>query len=440
MSTGALIAFVALLISWSLLSGRLERLDVSGPIIFVVVGLVLCNGPWAVVDVSIETSAVHVLSEITLALLLFADAARINPQDLRHSAGLPIRLLAFGLPLTFAIGFGVAALLFTGLPWELAALLGAVLAPTDAALSASVVSDASLPQSIRRSLNVESGLNDGIATPVVTALIAGSATVVGVGVLEDTASTHGFGALVDLLGGLVIGALVGYLGGLAVSRTRAREWVSPGGARIVALMLAVLAFLAAEVAGVNYFVAAFVAGFAFRTGIGHDDEEVTELPELIGQVLALGVWFVFGAGLLLDGLEFVDWRIALYALLSLTVIRMAARRDQHDGRRLRPSHDRVHRMVRATRHGLGGVRPPDRRGASRRRPCREDRAVHHRPHGVAQRARAWDQRPPAHGMDATPGADGGRNLLTPNRSGTDRRTAAHRSESRPLFSRRRRLG
>ena len=322
MSTGALIAFVVLLIGWSLLSGRLERLDVSGPIIFVVVGLVLCNGPWAVVDVSIETSAVHALAEITLALLLFADASRINPQDLRHSTGLPTRLLALGLPLTFALGFGLAAFLFTDLPWELAALLGAVLAPTDAALSASVVSDPSLPQTIRRSLNVESGLNDGIATPVVTALIAGAATVIGVGVLEDTASTHGIGALVDLVGGLIIGALVGYLGGLAVTGTRARGWVSPGGARIVALMIAGLAFLVAEVAGVNYFVAAFVAGFAFRTGIGYDDEEVTELPELIGQVLALGVWFVFGAGLLLDGLEFVDWRIAVYALLSLTLVRM----------------------------------------------------------------------------------------------------------------------
>jgi sodium/hydrogen antiporter len=322
MSTGALIAFVVLLIGWSLLSGRLERLDVSGPIIFVVVGVVLCNGPWAVVDVSIETSAVHALAEITLALLLFADAARINPQDLRHSAGLPTRLLAFGLPLTFALGFGLAAFLFTGLPWELAALVGAVLAPTDAALSASVVSDPSLPQTIRRSLNVESGLNDGIATPVVTALIAGAATVIGVGVLEDTASTHGIGALVDLVGGLIIGALVGYLGGLAVTWTRARGWVSPGGARIVALMIAGLAFLVAEVAGVNYFVAAFVAGFAFRTGIGYDDEDVTELPELIGQVLALGVWFVFGAALLLDGLEFVDWRIAMYAVLSLTVVRM----------------------------------------------------------------------------------------------------------------------
>ena len=322
MSTGSLIAFVLLLIGWSLLAGRLERLDVTGPIVFVVVGLVLGNGPWAVIDIAIETSSVHLLAEITLALLLFADAARVDPQDLHHSAGLPIRLLAIGLPLTFAVGFGLAALLLTDLPWELAALLGAVLAPTDAALSAGVVSDSSLPQSIRRALNVESGLNDGIATPVVTALIAAAAVAIGVGALENTASTHGMGALVDLVGGLAIGAIVGYLGGLGVTQTRLRRWIHPGGARIVALMLAVLAFAVAEETGVNYFVAAFVAGLAFRTGLGHDDEEVTELPELIGQVLALAVWFVFGAGLLVDGLELVDWRIVVYSLLSLTVIRM----------------------------------------------------------------------------------------------------------------------
>ena len=322
MNADALIALAALLIGWSLLSGRLERLDVTGPIVFVVAGLVLCNGPWAWIDVSIETSAVHGLAEITLALLLFADASRVNLQDLRHSAGLPTRLLAIGLPLTFAIGFGLSALLFTDLPWELAALLGAVLAPTDAALSASVVSDVSLPQSIRRSLNVESGLNDGIATPVVTALIAAAATVIGVGALEDSASAGGIGALVDLVGGVAIGALVGFLGGVAVTHASARRWINPGGARIVALMLAVLAFLVADETEVNYFVAAFVAGLAFRTGIGHDDEEITELPELIGQVLAMAVWFVFGAGLLLDGLELVDWRIAVYSVLSLTAIRM----------------------------------------------------------------------------------------------------------------------
>jgi NhaP-type Na+/H+ or K+/H+ antiporter len=321
-TAGAVIALVVLLFGWSVVSGRLERLDMTGPIVFVAAGLLLCNGPWAVVDVGVESHTVHGLAEITLALLLFADAARVNPQDLRHSAGLPIRLLAVGLPLTFALGAGLAAALLTDLPWELGALLGAVLAPTDAALSASVVSDETLPQAIRRSLNVESGLNDGIATPAVTVLIAAAATLIGVGAIDDTASSSGAGALVDLAGGVAIGALVGYLGGVVVTRARAGGWIAPGGRRIAVLMLAVLAFAVAFETGVNYFVAAFVAGFAFRAGTGEDDEEATELPELIGRVLALAVWFVFGAGLVVDGLEVVDWRVAVYAVLSLTVVRM----------------------------------------------------------------------------------------------------------------------
>ena len=262
-TSGAVVALVVLLFAWSVVSGRLERLDVTGPIVFVAAGLLLCNGPWAVVDVRIESHTVHGLAEITLALLLFADAARVSPKDLRRNAGLPTRLLAIGLPLTFAAGAGLAAALLTDLPWELAALLGAVLAPTDAALSASVVSDESLPQAIRRSLNVESGLNDGIATPAVTAFIAAAATVLGTGALVDGASSPGTEALVDLAGGVAIGALVGYLGGVVVTRARAGAWIAPGGRRIAVLMLAVLAFLVAEEAGVNYFVAAFVAGIAF---------------------------------------------------------------------------------------------------------------------------------------------------------------------------------
>jgi NhaP-type Na+/H+ or K+/H+ antiporter len=197
-----------------------------------------------------------------------------------------------------------------------------VLAPTDAALSASVVSDRSLPQAIRRSLNVESGLNDGIVTPIVTALIAAAAALIGVGVVEDTASASGTDALIDLGGGVLIGGLVGYLGGVVVTRARARGWIAPGGRRIAVLTLPFLAFLVADETGVNYFVAAFVAGFAFRAGTGQEDEEATELPELIGRVFSLAVWAVFGAGLVLDGLERVDWRIALYAVLSLTAVRM----------------------------------------------------------------------------------------------------------------------
>lgn len=322
MSVALLTAVAGLIFLWSILSNRVQRFDISGPMVFVGLGLLLCNEPLGLIDLAVESVAVHELAEITLVLLLFADASRVDPGDLRRDAGLPVRLLAIGLPLTFAVGAGLAAALFTDLPWELAALLGAVLAPTDAALSASVVSNPLLPQRIRRSLNVESGLNDGIATPAVTTFIAAAAAVLGTGAVEETASGHGGAALVDLLGGLGIGAIAGYVGGLLITAARGRGWIEPGGRRIAVLALPVLAFAASREAGVNYFVAAFVAGLAFRTAIGHDDEEATELPELLGRVLALAVWFVFGGALLLDGLELVDWRIALYALLSLTVVRM----------------------------------------------------------------------------------------------------------------------
>ena len=321
MNADTLIVLVLLLFGWSVVSDRLGRLDVSGPIVFVAAGLLVCHGPWAVEGLQIESHTVHGLAEITLALLLFADAARVRLADLRHASALPIRLLAVGLPLTFAVGAGAAAVLLTDLPWELAALLAAVLAPTDAALSASVVADEDLPEAITRSLNVESGLNDGIATPVVTSLIAAAATVIGLGAVEGAGSA-GSAAVVDLLGGVAIGLAIGYLGGVIVTRASTSGWMAPGGRRIAALTLAVAAFLVAQETGVNYFVAAFVAGIAFREGIGRADEEVTELPELLGEVLALSVWFVFGAGLLLPGLEDVDWRIALYAVLSLTVVRM----------------------------------------------------------------------------------------------------------------------
>lgn len=322
MNIGLLVAVAGLIFVWSVLSGRVERLDVTGPIVFVVAGLLLCNGPLSLVDVSVRTEAVHALADATLVLLLFSDASRVNPRDLRRRAGLPIRLIGIGLPLTILLGFAIALALFTDLPWELAALLAAVLAPTDASLSSGIVSDESLPRDIRRALNVESGLNDGIVTPVVTSLIAATAVVLGAGAIADTASGHGADALIDLLGGVAVGAAVGYPGGAIVRHCRARGWIAPGGRRVAVLMLPALAFALSEGADTNYFVAAFVAGLAFRAATGHDDEEAAELPELIGRVLALAVWFVFGAALLIDGLEAAGWRTFVYAVLSLTVVRM----------------------------------------------------------------------------------------------------------------------
>ena len=316
-----LVVVAVLVFGWSVLSARLDRFDVTGPMVFVAAGVVLCHGPGRIIDLSVETESIHAAAEVTLVLLLFSDAARVRPGDLRRSTGLPTRLLAIGLPLTFAAGFGVAALLLD-LPWELAALVGAALAPTDAALSAAVVSDERLPVGIRRSLNVESGLNDGIATPAVTGFIASAAVAIGAGVLPDTASGSGVAALVDVLGGVAVGAAVGFGGGRTVTWARARGWIAPGGRRVAVLMLPLVAFGASHLLEVNFFVAAFVAGLAFRGAVEEDDPEATELPELVGRVLSLGVWFVFGAAMVVDELRLVDWRIGLVAVLSLTLVRM----------------------------------------------------------------------------------------------------------------------
>lgn len=347
-SLWALCAVAGLILVWSLLSARFERFDVSGPIVFVLGGLILGHGPIEQLHVAAETTFIHELAEITLVLVLFSDAARVDPGDLRRHAGLPLRLLAIGLPLTIAAGFALAAALLTDVPWQLAALLGAALAPTDAALSAAVVSDRAIPVRLRRTLNVESGLNDGIATPVVTGLIAASTVLLGQGEFADSASAPGWTALRELVAGAGIGIVAGYVGGRAIRAARERAWTPPGGERVATLMLAVLAFLVARQLEENYFVAAFVAGIAFRAGrhgesaptpapstegAAADDaaaadgddptvDESVELPELLGQVLSLVVWYVFGAVLLVEGLRPADWRIVVYALASLTVIRM----------------------------------------------------------------------------------------------------------------------
>ena len=161
-----------LLFAWALVSGTLARHNVTGPLVFTAVGYLLGNSDWGVLTIDVDTSVIHTVAEATLALVLFSDAARINSTELRRELGLPVRLLAVALPLTLLGGTLLAGLLFGGLSGGVALLLGAALAPTDAALSAPIIEDDRIPMRLRRALNVESGLNDGIVTPVVTVALA----------------------------------------------------------------------------------------------------------------------------------------------------------------------------------------------------------------------------------------------------------------------------
>ena len=202
MSTSVVIGIAVVVFIWSILSAPLAARNFGGPLVFVVAGLLLANPRWGILTVDIESSTVHVLAELTLGLLLFADASKVPLTAARHDLPLTARLLGIGLPLSIAVGLALAILAFPTLPVALAGLIAAALAPTDAALSASVLADERLPDDVRRELNVESGLNDGIATPVVTFCIASAATVLGIAGHHDEA---GFGALQQLAVGAGVG-------------------------------------------------------------------------------------------------------------------------------------------------------------------------------------------------------------------------------------------
>jgi NhaP-type Na+/H+ or K+/H+ antiporter len=324
-TTGAVATIAGLLFGWAIVSGVLARHNITGPMVFVVAGYLLGNPDWGPLPIDVETSSIHLVAEVTLALVLFSDAAKVNLRELRDDLALPVRLLGVGLPLSVIAGATLAAVVLTDLPWALAGFLGAALAPTDAALSVQVINDQRIPRRLRRALNVESGLNDGIVTPIVTVCLAVAASELGVVAASEA---HEAGAALRALGsGLAIGVVIGAVGGALITWSKRRNWIAEGGRRLATLAVAVSAFAVALAVDGNGFIAAFVAGLAFGTSLHRrrqdaDVERVAELPELGGEALALVVWFLFGAALVPIMIEQLDVRIAAYAIASLTVVRM----------------------------------------------------------------------------------------------------------------------
>ncbi len=320
--TESTFAVVALLVlAWAVISRVLARANINGPLLFTTAGFCLAHPEWGPLEVGLQTPSIHLLAEVTLALLLFADASRIHLSSLRHDLWLPARLLGIGLPLSLIAGSILAAWLLDDLGWALAVFVGAALAPTDAALSAQVINDGRIPMRVRRLLNVESGLNDGIATPVVVFALAVAASQIG--------GHHGVtagGALLDLAAGVGIGVVVGAGSGALITLGSRRRWIVPGGRRMATLGTALASFGLAVAVDGNGFIAAFVAGLSFGAAVDHtvvDVDEASELPELLGEVLSFGVWFLFGALLAPVAVSALSASTLAYAVLSLTVVRMA---------------------------------------------------------------------------------------------------------------------
>ena len=217
------IAIVALVIlGYTLLAARLDRLSVSGPMILVTIGAVLGPSGVGAFAAPVTSESVQLLAELTLALLLFSDASSIGLKQAGSIAWVPARLLAIGLPLTIGAGAMVGWLLFPALGLGFALLMGSILAPTDAALSLPLLMDRAIPVRVRRAINIESGLNDGIATPFVTLFLA-------VVVAEQaSASQHWLiDAAVEIALAIVVAIVAGGFGGRVIARARQRGWASP---------------------------------------------------------------------------------------------------------------------------------------------------------------------------------------------------------------------
>lgn len=303
---------------FALLSKRLEGGIVTAPMAFTAFGLMIGQAGFGWAEIDFDHGLVHGLAEATLILVLFSDAARIDLRNLRRDHDLPVRMLLIGMPLTIAAGLVVALVLPLGFGlWE-AALLAAILAPTDAALGQSVVSSPRVPVRIRQALNVESGLNDGIALPVVLffACLAGL-THAAVGDQDWIL----FGAKQIVLGP-VAGGLVGILGAWSIDRAIKRDWMSEGYQGPAILAVALLAYASADVIGGNGFIAAFVAGLVFGNQMRGRCHFLFEFAESEGQLLVLLVFLIFGAAILPEAVSHFGWDVLVYAVLSLTVIRM----------------------------------------------------------------------------------------------------------------------
>ncbi len=319
----ALAIVAGCILLWGLVSARLERWNVAPAMTFIALGLVCANEPLELLKVEPGSEAVRAIAQLALAMVLFTDALRVNLRRLKAEVGPPVRLLTIGLPLTVALGT-VGALWTLGSvnPW-IAAVIATAVSPTDAALIAPIVDNRAVPSGVRDELNLESGLNDGIATPIFTFFLAEAVNDLGGSGQAPAAALWG------LLGGAVGGFAIGLVGARLLRLATSRGWAGTRHHPIAILALALFVYGAALSAHANGFVATFAAGVGFGAAWfspGRDsstskvEDGSLALAGGGGQLLSMIVWFLFGA-LLVPALEHASWAMVAYAALSLTVVR-----------------------------------------------------------------------------------------------------------------------
>lgn len=313
------LAILALFIFiYSLVAGRIERSMISGPMVFVVAGFLM--GPpvlgWFSGDSTNED--LRILADLTLALVLFNDAATANISVLKRQFQIPSRMLLLGLPGAILLGFAFAVLLFNGLSFYEAAILATMLAATDAALGKAVITNKAVPERLREGLNVESGLNDGICVPILLFFIA--LTVSGE---HDSHSTSALALFIRELGiGMAVGLTLALVGTALLRWCLQQGWVTEIWMQVTVVALAVTSFAIADSLHGSGYIAAFTGGMLFGYLEKENTHKFVLASESTGEALALVTWMLFGAMVIGPALMVFSWDVVIYAVLSLTVVRM----------------------------------------------------------------------------------------------------------------------
>ncbi len=301
---------------YSVVATRLERTPVNGPVVYLAFGI-LAGPVLGLLDLDVDAEELRAVAELTLALVLFSDSSNADLATLRRSFRIPQRLLLIGLPLTIALGVGVGVLVFPDLPLLTVALLATMLAPTDAALGQAVVTNEAVPAPIREGLNVESGLNDGICVPILFTFLALATGT------EGSAAEIAIHLVVEEIGiGLAVGVGLSVAGRFAIRRAADEGWIDEPWTPIPVVALAMACFGVAQAAGGSGFIACFTGGLVFGGLVKSHKEQLLERAEQSGKVLSLLTWVMFGAAVVGRYVGEMDWRVVLYAILSLTVVRM----------------------------------------------------------------------------------------------------------------------
>ncbi|HHN67704.1 MAG TPA: sodium:proton antiporter [Thermopetrobacter sp.] len=316
-----LVLILLAILGFAALSRRLESSVLTMPMAFTAFGWLIGQGGADLIPMESEHAIVHGIAEFTLILVLFSDASRIDLGALKKGAGIPARMLLIGMPLTILFGTLVAHWVSLEQSWALALLVAAILTPTDAALGQAVVSSPSVPLRLRQGVNVESGLNDGMALPVVmiAALAASSGAAHGGGEAPD--NLFRFAALQVALGPLA-GVVIAWLAARLLDFAIDRKLATLSYQGIYFLATALLCYLGAELIGGNGFIAAFVGGLTFGNTLRCSHDFIGEFMESEGQLLTLLTFLIFGAVLAPQGLAHATWKTVMLSLAFLTVVRI----------------------------------------------------------------------------------------------------------------------